>query len=96
VLLVAVPLMPTGAAAAAMLVARFLCSQMDVPARQAKLLDMFGDEELKEEFLDLWARKDEPGLKRWQGLTGKVETKFKKHVSTIVEIVFTYTYGESG
>ena len=65
---------------------------LDVPARQAKLLDMFGDEELKEEFLDLWARKDEPGLKRWQGLTGKVETKFKKHASTIVEIVFTYTY----
>jgi hypothetical protein len=34
-LLVAVPLMPSGGAAAAMLVARFVCSQMDVPARQA-------------------------------------------------------------
>lgn len=35
VLLLAVPLMPTGAAAAAMLTARFSISQMDVPARQA-------------------------------------------------------------
>ena len=35
VLLLAVPLMPSGGAAAAMLVARFCISQMDVPARQA-------------------------------------------------------------
>ena len=35
VLLFAVPFMPTGPAAAAMLVARFSISQMDVPARQA-------------------------------------------------------------
>ena len=35
VLLLAVPFMPTAAAAAAMLVARFCISQMDVPARQA-------------------------------------------------------------
>ena len=35
VLLLAVPLMPSGAAAAGMLVARFSISQMDVPARQA-------------------------------------------------------------
>ena len=35
VLLLAVPLMPSGAAAAAMLTARFSISQMDVPARQA-------------------------------------------------------------
>jgi predicted MFS family arabinose efflux permease len=35
VLLLAVPLMPSGPAAAAMLVARFSISQMDVPARQA-------------------------------------------------------------
>jgi len=35
ILLLAVPLMPSGAAAAAMLVARFSISQMDVPARQA-------------------------------------------------------------
>jgi hypothetical protein len=34
VLLMAVPLMPTGWAAATMLVARFCISQMDVPARQ--------------------------------------------------------------
>ena len=35
VLLLAVPFMPTAAAAAGMLVARFCISQMDVPARQA-------------------------------------------------------------
>ena len=35
VLLLAVPLMPTGVASAAMLIARFSISQMDVPARQA-------------------------------------------------------------
>jgi MFS family permease len=35
ILLLAVPLMPSGAAAAGMLVARFSISQMDVPARQA-------------------------------------------------------------
>ena len=35
VLLLAVPFMPTASAAAAMLVARFCISQMDVPARQA-------------------------------------------------------------
>ena len=35
VLLLAVPLMPSGATAAGMLVARFSISQMDVPARQA-------------------------------------------------------------
>lgn len=35
ILLLLVPLMPTGGTAATMLIARFLCSQMDVPARQA-------------------------------------------------------------
>ena len=35
IFLLAVPLMPTAGGAAAMLVLRFVCSQMDVPARQA-------------------------------------------------------------
>ena len=35
IFLVAVPLMPSATTAAAMLVLRFVCSQMDVPARQA-------------------------------------------------------------
>jgi len=45
ILLLAVPLMPSGAAAAAMLVARFSISQMDVPARQAYVVMVVASDE---------------------------------------------------
>jgi MFS family permease len=45
VLLLAVPLMPSGAAAAVMLVARFSISQMDVPARQAYVVSVVASDE---------------------------------------------------
>lgn len=45
VLLLAVPFMPTGPAAAAMLVARFSISQMDVPARQAYVVMVVASDE---------------------------------------------------
>ena len=45
ILLLAVPLMPTGATAAAMLVARFSISQMDVPARQAYVVMVVASDE---------------------------------------------------
>jgi MFS family permease len=45
VLLLAVPLMPTDWAAAAMLVARFSISQMDVPARQAYVVMVVASDE---------------------------------------------------
>jgi hypothetical protein len=44
-LLLAVPFMPTGWAAAAMLVARFCISQMDVPARQAYVVMVVASDE---------------------------------------------------
>jgi predicted MFS family arabinose efflux permease len=46
ILLLAVPLMPTAASAAAMVVARFTISQMDVPARQAYVVSVVAKDEM--------------------------------------------------
>jgi len=65
---------------------------LDTPERQAKLLDMIGEETVKEHFLDAWARKEEAGLQRWHALEAYVKKKHAKLPSVLVEIVFTYTY----
>jgi DNA primase small subunit len=67
---------------------------LDTPASQAKLLDMFGEENasIKEHFLDQWERKEETGMARWTKLSEYVKKKHPKASSILVEIVFSYTY----
>ena len=61
-------------------------------AGQQKLLDMLGDEGVKEHFLEAWGRKEETGDVRWAALEAHVKKKSIKLVPVLVEIVFTYTY----
>ena len=65
---------------------------LDKHERQAKMLDMLGDELLKAQFLETWARKDESGAKRWESLESYIKRKQPKLASVLVEVVFTYTY----
>jgi DNA primase small subunit len=65
---------------------------LDTEAGQTKLLDMLGDEQVKEHFLEQWAKSDESGRARWEKLERYAEKKSVKMPSVLVEIIFTYTY----
>lgn len=65
---------------------------LDTEDGQRKLLDMLGDEQVKEHFLDLWAKRQESGKERWDRLAEYAKKKSVKLNSVLVEIIFTYTY----
>lgn len=65
---------------------------LDSEETQRKMLDMLGDEVIRDEFLAKWAKKSESGTDRWEGLETYIKKKSVKLVSVLVEIVFTYTY----
>ena len=66
---------------------------LDSEESQAKLLDMLGDEAIKEKFLHDWVgRPDWTGIQRWNKLEEYVRKNSAKLTPVLVEIVFSYTY----